>query len=161
MSANIYTYIIKDVKVSIKTMVSKDMIENEVIKVTQHENINQAYLIEAIEALEDNLIKANIEYEIFIDSDSDKDNQINFDVECVNTKPKGIDHNNYIGKPLKELVNDLFSYAINFYRVDGKSLLNLYKDENYLNKIIKEISDVNGDCTYTITLKSELRVLKF
>lgn len=67
-----------------------------------------------------------------------------------------MDHNDYIGKALKDLVSATPDYAINFYHVYYKDKFHLkdhLEDESVMNRIIKSISKLYPDYHYDITLE--------
>lgn len=63
-----------------------------------------------------------------------------------------INHQNYIGKKLRDLVNDPH-FCGGYYIVGNCNSKHPFSDEKYLNMMIEDISDVASDYTYFIKLK--------
>lgn len=63
-----------------------------------------------------------------------------------------MNHKKYIGKKLRELVNDEY-FCGGYYIVEGCRNSHAFSDEKCLDMIIESISDLCGDCTYWIKLK--------
>lgn len=69
-----------------------------------------------------------------------------------------MEHSLYIGKTLKELIDDCPTFALNFYLIGGcgdgyKSLKNIITHEACTQRIIKSISSVHSDYSIYIELE--------
>ncbi|MCY9738166.1 hypothetical protein M5X17_31225 [Paenibacillus alvei] len=68
-----------------------------------------------------------------------------------------MNHDEYIGKQLKELVNDAPDYAINYYLLihkgKHKSLRSVLNNDKLLDRKIKNISKLYPDYSYYIYLE--------
>ena len=65
-----------------------------------------------------------------------------------------MNHKDYIGRTIGDLLKDTPSFAVNYYlvNIDGKykHLTDLINDEQALQKTIIEISDLCSDYTYWV-----------